>query len=384
MVSYQVPSNKNASAPPQAPKFSGDQADQLRLREIRLSAEAHALADEVGQGGLGAAEVTLGPMQRVLPGSSFPRKRESSVVRQGHWFLPSRRRRTLLGGPLPRRRLRRSIWHRPRAIARPLLSRRSRWRHSLSHHGCRWRSVGSHARVFRSNVAVAGCRGGGRGVALRMVGPRHGRRLRGRAGGGVGLRRRVRRRPQWASVRHRRRARPERAHRLPGSRLADSACSRRRDGRDDCRRDRRAARRLHFLSGSFARSSPAVLDPQGTCPGAGRCAAADADIWGLGCFGGGTRCGVRDQLGITRRDRRPLSTLLGLRARVVVQRGGQRYAGLLKLMSILRSSHRHSSLRLRWSCCSGERAWSPAARCRVRVFRARAGSMGSLAWRSRS
>jgi iron(III) transport system permease protein len=59
------------------------------------------------------------------------------------------------------------------------------------------------------------------------------------------------------------------------------------------------------------------------------------DIWGLGCFGGGTRCGVAINSAILATVVGVLSTLLGLVFALVVQRGGRSYAGLLKLMSIL-------------------------------------------------
>jgi len=59
------------------------------------------------------------------------------------------------------------------------------------------------------------------------------------------------------------------------------------------------------------------------------------DIWGLGCFGGGTRCGVAINSAMLATIVGTLSTLLGLVFALVVQRGGRSYAGLLKLMSIL-------------------------------------------------
>lgn len=59
------------------------------------------------------------------------------------------------------------------------------------------------------------------------------------------------------------------------------------------------------------------------------------DIWGLGCFGSGTRCGVAINSAVLAIVVGCLSTLVGLVLALVVQRGGQRYAGLLKLMSIL-------------------------------------------------
>src|SRR6202008_2382976 len=59
------------------------------------------------------------------------------------------------------------------------------------------------------------------------------------------------------------------------------------------------------------------------------------DIWGLGCLGGGTRCGVAINSALLATIVGILSTLLGLVFALVVQRGGRRYSGMLKLMSIL-------------------------------------------------
>jgi len=59
------------------------------------------------------------------------------------------------------------------------------------------------------------------------------------------------------------------------------------------------------------------------------------DIWGLGCLGGGTRCGVAINSTILAAVVGILATLLGLVFALVVQRGGRRYSGILKLMSIL-------------------------------------------------
>jgi iron(III) transport system permease protein len=59
------------------------------------------------------------------------------------------------------------------------------------------------------------------------------------------------------------------------------------------------------------------------------------DIWGLGCFGGGTRCGVAINSALLASIVGLLSMLLGLALALVVQRGGQRYAGLMKVMSVL-------------------------------------------------
>ena len=59
------------------------------------------------------------------------------------------------------------------------------------------------------------------------------------------------------------------------------------------------------------------------------------DIWGLGCAGAGTRCGVAVNSALLAAIVGVLSTLLGLALALVVQRGGARYAGLLKVMSVL-------------------------------------------------
>jgi len=60
-----------------------------------------------------------------------------------------------------------------------------------------------------------------------------------------------------------------------------------------------------------------------------------ADIWSLDCFRGGTRCGVAVNSVLLATIVGVLSTLLGLTLALVVQRGGQRFSGLLKVMSIL-------------------------------------------------
>jgi iron(III) transport system permease protein len=80
----------------------------------------------------------------------------------------------------------------------------------------------------------------------------------------------------------------------------------------------------------------AVLDAQGRfAPALAAERLFTADIWGMGCLGGGTRCGVAINSALLAVIVGVLSTLLGLVLALVVQRGGQRYAGLLKLMSIL-------------------------------------------------
>jgi len=59
------------------------------------------------------------------------------------------------------------------------------------------------------------------------------------------------------------------------------------------------------------------------------------DIWSLNCFGGGTRCGVAINSALLATIVGIASTLLGLALALVVQRGGQRYAAVLKVMSVL-------------------------------------------------
>jgi len=80
----------------------------------------------------------------------------------------------------------------------------------------------------------------------------------------------------------------------------------------------------------------AVMDPQGHF--APRLAAErlfTADIWGIGCLGGGTRCGTAINTALLAAVVGVLSTLLGLVLALVVQRGGKRYAAVLRLMSVL-------------------------------------------------
>ncbi|MFO1307410.1 MAG: iron ABC transporter permease [Burkholderiales bacterium] len=59
------------------------------------------------------------------------------------------------------------------------------------------------------------------------------------------------------------------------------------------------------------------------------------DIWGLACFGGSTHCGVAINSAILATVVGLGSTLVGLVLALVVQRGGRRYAGITKVMSIL-------------------------------------------------
>jgi iron(III) transport system permease protein len=80
----------------------------------------------------------------------------------------------------------------------------------------------------------------------------------------------------------------------------------------------------------------AVLDAKGSfAPALAGERLFTADIWGVGCLGGGTRCGVAINSALLASIVGVLSTLLGLVLALVVQRGGQRYAGVLKVLSIL-------------------------------------------------
>lgn len=80
----------------------------------------------------------------------------------------------------------------------------------------------------------------------------------------------------------------------------------------------------------------AVLDAHGAfAPGLAADRLFTADIWSVGCLGGGTRCGVAINSALLAIIVGVLSTLLGLMLALVVQRGGQRFGPLLKVMSIL-------------------------------------------------
>jgi len=80
----------------------------------------------------------------------------------------------------------------------------------------------------------------------------------------------------------------------------------------------------------------AVLDAKGNfAPGLAAERLFTADIWSIDCLRGGTRCGVAVNSAVLATIVGVLSTLLGLVLALVVQRGGQRFAGLLKVMSIL-------------------------------------------------
>jgi iron(III) transport system permease protein len=59
------------------------------------------------------------------------------------------------------------------------------------------------------------------------------------------------------------------------------------------------------------------------------------DVWGLGCFGGGTQCGVAINSLILATIVGFGTTLIGLVMALAAQRGGQRFAGLYRLMAVL-------------------------------------------------
>ncbi len=80
----------------------------------------------------------------------------------------------------------------------------------------------------------------------------------------------------------------------------------------------------------------ALFDVKGAfAPGLAAQRLLTEDVWGLGCLGGGTRCGVAINSALLATIVGIGSTLIGLVLALVVQRGGQRYAGITKLMSIL-------------------------------------------------
>ena len=64
--SFQIPSNKNAPIPEQAPKMAEHQADRLRLRQIRLVRRAQAPARTLGHGNRREVSMTATTDSRVL------------------------------------------------------------------------------------------------------------------------------------------------------------------------------------------------------------------------------------------------------------------------------------------------------------------------------
>jgi iron(III) transport system permease protein len=80
----------------------------------------------------------------------------------------------------------------------------------------------------------------------------------------------------------------------------------------------------------------AVFDSHGAfAPGLAFQRLLTADIWSLACFTSSAHCGVAVNSAVLAVVVGTGSTLLGLVFALVVQRGGRRYAGVLKLMSIL-------------------------------------------------
>ena len=80
----------------------------------------------------------------------------------------------------------------------------------------------------------------------------------------------------------------------------------------------------------------ALYDAQGRfVPGLAAQRLLAPDIWSLSCFGGRTHCGVAINSALLATVVGVGSTLLGLLLALVVQRGGQRYAGVTRLMSVL-------------------------------------------------
>ncbi|MEP6678489.1 MAG: iron ABC transporter permease, partial [Betaproteobacteria bacterium] len=80
----------------------------------------------------------------------------------------------------------------------------------------------------------------------------------------------------------------------------------------------------------------AVYDSQGRfVPGLAAQRLLTEDIWSGACLGGGTRCGVAVNSALLATLVGVGSALLGLLLALVAQRGGSRYAGITRLMSIL-------------------------------------------------
>jgi iron(III) transport system permease protein len=80
----------------------------------------------------------------------------------------------------------------------------------------------------------------------------------------------------------------------------------------------------------------ALLDNQGAfAPGLALERLLSPDIWGLGCFGGGTTCGVAVNSVVLATIVGFGTTLLGLVMALAAQRGGQRFAGVYRIMAVL-------------------------------------------------
>ena len=116
-VSYQVPSNKNASAPPQAPKFSEIKLINYDFAKYGSSAERNAPPDEVGQGSLDAAQVTAGAIGHSS-GCRRARARAGRLRADGARPCDGGRRRGRAPRPCRRALGRRHlVRHRPRTRA---------------------------------------------------------------------------------------------------------------------------------------------------------------------------------------------------------------------------------------------------------------------------
>jgi iron(III) transport system permease protein len=80
----------------------------------------------------------------------------------------------------------------------------------------------------------------------------------------------------------------------------------------------------------------ALFDRQGAfAPGLAAQRLLTEDIWSVGCLGGGSRCGVAINSALLALIVGVGSTLLGLVLALVAQRGGQRYSGVTRLLSVL-------------------------------------------------
>ena len=80
----------------------------------------------------------------------------------------------------------------------------------------------------------------------------------------------------------------------------------------------------------------ALLDNHGSfAPGLAIERLLASDIWGLGCFGGGIGCGVAINSVLLATIVGLGTTVIGLVLALAAQRGGQRYAGVYRVMAVL-------------------------------------------------
>ena len=302
-VSYQVPSNKSGAGAGAGAQARRDQAHRLRLREVRLVGRAQAPAGQVGQGGLDAAEVSA-PRHghRRARAGCFRAGRARSCDGGGRCCCTGGAGRAALGAG-------------GRDLGAVARRRRRRWR-----------------------LLAAARRGG---VAALLFAWRGARPLRPRSPPA----------PRCWGVHRRLRGRPP-GHR-PSASAPASRCSR-------CTVVLRARHRPPRRASRATRSWPtivvviagllmlfvffpvgkvliaALFDAKGTfAPALAAQRLFTADIWGLACFTGGTRCGVAINSAVLATIVGIGSTLIGLVLALVAQRGGQRYSGVTQLMSIL-------------------------------------------------